>query len=94
MMGCCTTKCLCFLLNPCDYDLFVKVKEPLRETLYNTKDELIRAIGRSVRNINKYGRADDVRRFLNIWQKVINRARISMHYQILKHACIPALSYD
>ena len=69
-------------------------KEPLRGTRYNTRDELIRAIGRSIRNSNKYRRADGVRRLRNIWQKEINRARISMHYQILKHACIHALSYD
>ncbi|KAJ4437171.1 hypothetical protein ANN_17306, partial [Periplaneta americana] len=55
--------------DPCDYDLFTKVKEPLRGTRYNTIDELIRAIGRSIRNINKDGRADGVRRLPNIWQK-------------------------
>ena len=56
----------------CYYDLFAKVKEPLRGTRYNTRDELIRAIGRSIRNI-KYGRADGVRRLPNIWQRVINK---------------------
>ncbi|KAJ4433695.1 hypothetical protein ANN_16006 [Periplaneta americana] len=55
--------------DPCDYDLFTKVKEPLRGTRYNTRDELIRALGRSIRNINKDGRADGVRRLPNIWQK-------------------------
>ncbi|KAJ4432604.1 hypothetical protein ANN_21227, partial [Periplaneta americana] len=44
--------------SPCDYDLFVKVKEPLRVTRYNTRDELLCAIGRSIWNINKDGRAD------------------------------------
>ncbi|KAJ4438964.1 hypothetical protein ANN_14918 [Periplaneta americana] len=57
-------------MSPCDYDLFAKVKEPLRGTRYNTRDELIRAIERSIRNINKDGRADGVRRLPNIWQKV------------------------
>ncbi|KAJ4434378.1 hypothetical protein ANN_22938 [Periplaneta americana] len=56
--------------DPCDYDLFTKVKEPLRGTRYNIRDELIRALGRSIRNINKDGRADGVRRLPNIWQKV------------------------
>ena len=28
-------------MSPCDYDLFTKVKEPLREIRYNTRDELI-----------------------------------------------------
>ena len=59
----------------CDYDLFAKVKEPLPWTRYNTRDELIRGIGRSVRSINKDGRADGVRHFSNIWQKVINKGR-------------------
>ncbi|KAJ4449293.1 hypothetical protein ANN_00691 [Periplaneta americana] len=61
--------------DPCDYDLFTKVKEPLRGTRYNTRDELIRALGRSIRNINKDGRADDVRRLPNIWQKVAESKR-------------------
>ncbi|KAJ4443292.1 hypothetical protein ANN_04960 [Periplaneta americana] len=39
--------------SPCDYDLFAKVKELLRGTQYNTRDELIRAIGRSIWNIKK-----------------------------------------
>ena len=60
-------------MSPCDYDLFAKVKEPLRVTRYNTRDELIRPIGRSIRNINKDGRADGVRRLPNIWQNVINK---------------------
>ena len=46
---------------PCDYDFFTKVKEPLRGTRYNIVDELIRALGRSIRNINKHGRADGKR---------------------------------
>ena len=33
-------------MRPCSYDLFAKVKEPLRGFRYNTRDELIRAVGR------------------------------------------------
>ena len=70
-------------MSPWDYDLFAKVKEPLPGTRYNTRDELIREIGRSLRNINKYGCADGVRQLSNIWQKVINEGAI-----ILKvHKC-------
>ena len=47
-------------MSPCDYVHFYKVKEPLRGTWYSTRDELIRAVGRSIRNINKDGRADGV----------------------------------
>ena len=58
--------------SPCDYDLFTKVKEPLRGTWYNAR-ELIRAIGRSTQNINEDRCDDDVRRLPNSWQKVINK---------------------
>ena len=42
-----------FSPSPCDFDLFAKVKEPLRGTRYDTRDEIIRTIGRPIRNINK-----------------------------------------
>ena len=47
-------------VSPYDYDLFVKVKEPLQGTRYDTRDELIRALGQSIRNIDKDGGADGV----------------------------------
>ena len=31
--------------SPCDYDLFTKGKEQLQGTRYNTRDELIHAVG-------------------------------------------------
>ena len=77
-MGFCITKCRRFLLSPCDYDLFARVEEPLRGTRYNTKDELIRVIGRSIRNPNKDGRADGVRRLPNIWKRWKNRLEMSV----------------
>ena len=54
-------------------DLYDKVKEPLQGTRYNTRDELICAIGRSIQNINKDGCADGVRCLQNIWQKMVNK---------------------
>ena len=60
-------------MSPCDYNLFAKVEEPLREIGYNIRDEFIRAIGRSIRNINKDGHADGLWRLPNIWKKVINK---------------------
>ena len=60
-------------MSPCDYDLLDKVKEPLRGTRFITRDEFIRAIGRSVRNINKDGRVDGVLRLPNIWKNVISK---------------------
>ena len=60
-------------MSSCDYDLFAKVKEPVWGSRYNTRDELIRARGRSIRNINKDGRLDGIRRYPNICKNVINK---------------------
>ena len=56
-----------------DYDLFAKVKEPLRRARYIKRDEPIRAIGRSIRNTNNDGRADGVRCLPNIRQNMVER---------------------
>ena len=53
-------------MSPWDCDLFAKVKEPLRGTWYNTRDELICAIGRSTPNINEDERSNSVRRLPNM----------------------------
>ena len=62
------------------------MKEPLRETRYNTRDELNNVIGWSIRNINKDGRADGVQRLPNIRQKVINKAATIL---IVRKCCTP-----
>ena len=53
-------------MSPRDYDISDQVKEPLGGTRCNTRDELSRAIGRSIRNIIKNGRADGVLRLPNV----------------------------
>jgi hypothetical protein len=58
-------------MSPCDYDLFSKMKEPLRGICYNTREAIIRAVGRSLLDINRSGRADGVR-LSQIWQKVVH----------------------
>jgi hypothetical protein len=58
-----------------DYDLFVKMKEPLRGTRYSTGEEIIRAVGWSLLNINRSGRADGIRRRPQIWQEVVHMGR-------------------
>jgi hypothetical protein len=59
-------------MGPSDYDLFAKMTEPLRGTRYSTGEENIRAVGRSLLDINRSGRADGVRRLPQIWQKMVN----------------------
>jgi hypothetical protein len=47
-------------------------KEPLRGTRYSTREEIIGAVGRSLLDINRSGRAEGVRRLTHIWQKVVH----------------------
>ncbi|KAJ4441292.1 hypothetical protein ANN_11146 [Periplaneta americana] len=63
---------------PCDYDLFPKLKNPLREKHYNTRDAIIHAVAWPLRDINRYGRADDVRCLLRMWQKMVNMGGAGM----------------
>jgi hypothetical protein len=65
-------------MGPRDYDLFAKMTEPLRGTRYNTR-EMIRAVGRSLLDINRSGRADGVRRLPQIWQKVVSTGVIVLN---------------
>jgi transposase len=58
-------------VSPCDYVLFPKMKEPLRRKRCNTRDAIIRAMGRSLQDINRDGPADGVRRLPQVWQKVV-----------------------
>ena len=60
-------------MSLCDYNIFAKVKEPPREIRNNTRDELMRATGRLIRNINIDGCADDVRSIPHIRQKIIHK---------------------
>jgi hypothetical protein len=57
-------------MSPCDYDLFAKMKEPLRGSV-TTQDTINLATGRSLQGINRDGRADGVRRLPQVCQKVV-----------------------
>jgi hypothetical protein len=59
-MGDTATSAILTDMSPCDYDLFAKMKEPLRGTRYGTREEIIHAVGRSLLDINRSGRADGV----------------------------------
>jgi hypothetical protein len=53
-------------IRACNYDLFAKMKDPPRGTRYSTREEIIGAVGRSLLDINRSGRADGVRRLPQI----------------------------
>ena len=59
-------------MSPYDYDLFAKMKEPLRGLGYNTREAITRAVGQSLLDINRSGRADGVRRLPQIWHRVVH----------------------
>ena len=59
-------------MSPCEFDLFAKMKAPLRGIRYNTREAIIHAVGRSLLDINRSGHADGVRRLPRIWQKVVH----------------------
>jgi hypothetical protein len=40
-------------LSPCNYDNLAKMKEPLQGTCYNTREEIICAVGQSLLDINR-----------------------------------------
>jgi hypothetical protein len=54
------------VLDEDDYDLFAKMKETLRGTGYSAREEIIGAVGRSLLDMNRSGRADGSRRLPQI----------------------------
>jgi hypothetical protein len=58
-------------MSRCDYDFFAKMKEQLWGTRYNTR-QIIRAVERSLLDINRSGRAYSVWQIPQIWQKVVH----------------------
>src|SRR5258705_4248364 len=57
-------------MSPCDYNLFPKLKEPLRGIRFPDVPSVIRAVGRSVADINRQHLANGILRLPDIWQKV------------------------
>ena len=61
-------------LSPCDFDLIPKMKEPLRGIRFRTVPEILQAVYRSIRTINKTGAAKGILRLPYRWQRVVNNA--------------------
>jgi len=59
-------------ISPCDFDLIPKVKEPLRGRHFKTIPDIIDAVGRSVRTINKTGAAKGIMRLPHCWERVLH----------------------
>jgi hypothetical protein len=59
-------------VSECDYDLFADIREPLRGTRYSTREEIIRALERSLLDMNRSAHADCIQPLAQIWQKVVH----------------------
>jgi hypothetical protein len=57
-------------MSPCDFDLFPKMKEPLRGKRFRSVEEVMQAVGWSLATINRNRSADGIRRLPQIWDKV------------------------
>jgi hypothetical protein len=62
-------------MSPCSYDLFAEMKESMRGTRYN-KRKIIHAVGLSLLDIDRRGRADGVQCLTQIWQKMVHMGAI------------------
>ena len=58
-------------MNPCDFDLFVKLKLPLKEFPLN-QQAIIAAVEQSVRRLVQQGAVNGIRRLLDVRMRVLN----------------------
>jgi hypothetical protein len=77
------------VLNEDDYNLFAKMKEPLRGTHYNTRAKIICAVGHLLLDIYRSGRANGVLRLPQIWQVVVHMVGRGGDYIEGMQACLP-----
>jgi len=61
-------------LSPCDFDLFPKMKEPVRGIRFRTVPEILQAVDGSIRTINTTDAAKDILWLLHYWQRVVHDA--------------------
>ncbi len=58
-------------MSPCNYDLFMKLKEPFRDRHFPTLNDLNLAITWRIRELNSNGLLDGVKKLSNGWKCVI-----------------------
>ena len=61
-------------MSPCDFDLFPKLKEPLRGHRFHDVSSVLHAVGRSVAHISNQHLATGLQCLPDFWQKVISIA--------------------
>ena len=58
-------------VNPCDYDLIPKMKEPMRGQRFQNLAELRKAAAWSLVRINRRHQADGIQRLPHRWRKTV-----------------------
>ena len=59
-------------ISPCDYDLILKMKMPMRGKRYRTIEDVKQAAERSLRTINRLGSANGIQRLPRRWEHVVH----------------------
>jgi len=59
-------------LNPCDYDLFTRIKTPHKGFRFANEDELTRAYEHTIYDINRKNEAIGISRLPQRWEQVIH----------------------
>ena len=59
-------------LSPCDYNLILKLKAPLRGHRSRTRDDIAIEVRRLILTNFSHGEADDIRRLPYRWQRTID----------------------
>lgn len=57
-------------MSPCDFDLFPKMKEPLRGQRFRDIPSIVRALGRSLETLSQTGALNGIQRLPDIWKRV------------------------
>ncbi|PSN38599.1 hypothetical protein C0J52_17918, partial [Blattella germanica] len=60
-------------MSPPDFDLFPKLKEPMRGRRYSSLEELSTTVTRAIRQMNKNVALDGIIKFLRHWDSVIQK---------------------
>ena len=59
-------------ISPCDYDLNPKMKTPLRGIRFRTVDDILQAVDRSLRNLQRLGTLNGIQRLPHRWERVLH----------------------
>jgi len=57
--------------SPCDYNLFMKLKEQFRGRRFPTLEELNSTMSRRIRELNSSGALDGIKNLPQCWRRVI-----------------------